>query len=71
MVFRDAKVNEAAARVVMRELAGGQLIHSNVAFNFGDGPEKVYLELKDRINAQGEPYGEAEADGESAEKPAA
>ena len=71
MVFRDAKVNEAAARVVMRELAGGQLIRSNVAFNFGDGPEKVYLELKDRINAQGEPYGEAEEDGESAEKPAA
>ena len=71
MVFRDAKVNEAAARVVMRELADGQLIRSNVAFNFGDGPEKVYLELKDRINAQGEPYGETEADGESAEKPAA
>ena len=54
---REAKENEAAARVVMRELAGGQLINSAVAFNFGDGPENVYNELKDMINANGEPYG--------------
>ena len=55
--FRYAKENEAAARVVMRELAGGQLIHSSVAFNFGDGPESVYNQMKDLINAKGEPYG--------------
>ena len=55
--FRPAKENEAAARVVMRELAGGQLINSAVAFNFGDGPENVYNELKDMINSNGEPYG--------------
>ena len=55
--FRPAKANEAAARVVMRELSGGQLISSNVAFNFGDGPENVYNELKDMTNAWGEPYG--------------
>ena len=61
--FRPAKENEAAARVVMRELGGGQLIRSAVAFNFGDGPENVYNELKDMINAKGEPYGvEEEAD---------
>ena len=59
-VFRPAKENEAAARVVMRELRGGQLINSAVAFNFGDGPENVYYELKDMINAQGEPYGDVE-----------
>ena len=59
-VFRPAKENEAAARVVMRELGGGQLINSAVAFNFGDGPENVYNELKDMINAQGEPYGDVE-----------
>ena len=41
----------------MRELAGGQLIRSDVAFNFGAGPENVYNQLKDRINACGEPYG--------------
>ena len=55
--FCPAEANEAAARVVMRELAGGQLINSAVAFNFGDGPENVYNALKDQINAQGEPYG--------------
>ena len=55
--FRPAKDNEAAARVVMRELSGGQLIRSDVAFNFGDSPENVYSELKDMINAKGEPYG--------------
>ena len=55
--FRPAKENEAAARVVMRELGGGQLINSAVAFNFGDGPENVYNQLKDMINAQGVPYG--------------
>ena len=55
--FRPAKENEAAARVVMRELGGGQLITSVVAFNFGDGPENVYNRMKDMINAKGEPYG--------------
>ena len=55
--FREAKENEAAARVVMRELGGGQLINSAVAFNFGDGPENVYNQIKDMINAKGEPYG--------------
>lgn len=62
--FCPAKENEAAARVVMRELAGGQLIRSDVAFNFGAGPENVYNELKDRINACGEPYGFVEEDAE-------
>lgn len=60
--FCPAKANEAAARVVMRELAGGQLINSAVAFNFGDGPENVYNQLKDTINAKGEPYGIEEAE---------
>ena len=55
--FCPAKENEAAARVVMRELGGGQLIKSEVAFNFGEGPENVYNALKDRINAKGELYG--------------
>ena len=55
--FCPARENEAAARVVMRELGGGQLINSAVAFNFGDGPENVYNEMKDMINAKGEPYG--------------
>ena len=55
--FREAKTNEAAARVVMRELGGGQLINSRVAFDFGAGVEDVYKELAVMINAQGEPYG--------------
>ena len=58
--FCPAKPNEAAARVVMRELGGGQLINSNVAFGFGDGPEKVYEELSVMLNADGEPYGVAD-----------
>ena len=41
----------------MRELAGGQLIRSDVAFNFGADPENVYNQLKDMINSKGEPYG--------------
>ena len=57
VAFCPAKENEAAARVVMRELSGGQLINSAVAFNFGDGPENVYNQLKDMINSKGEPYG--------------
>ena len=68
--FRPAKANEAAARVVMRELGGGQLINSAVAFNFGDGPENVYNQMKDMINAKGETYGFAE-DEEAAQEPAA
>ncbi len=54
--FCPAKENEAAARVVMRELAGGQLINSAVAFNFGAGPENVYNEIATMTNAKGEPY---------------
>ncbi len=60
--FREAKPNEAAARVVMRELGGGQLINSAVAFNFGDGVEDVYEEFKNMTNAAGEPYVEEEAE---------
>ena len=55
--FREAKPNEAAARVVMRELRGGQLINSKVAFEFGAGVEDVYDQLKVMINSKGEPYG--------------
>lgn len=55
--FKDAEPNEAAARVVMRELRGGQLINSAVAFSFGYGPEEVYNELASMINSNGEPYG--------------
>lgn len=55
----------------MRELAGGQLIHSSVAFNFGDGPENVNRDLKDMTNTKGEPYGETELPEEDTAKPAA
>ena len=56
----------------MRELAGGQLTHSSIAFNFGEGPENVYRELIEMINAQGESYAEEEApDGDAALEPAA
>ena len=54
--FREAKTNEAAARVVMRELAGGQLINSKVAFDFGAGVEDVYLQLAEMTGPDGEPY---------------
>ena len=54
--FREAEPNEAAARVVMRELRGGQLINSKVAFEFGAGVVEVYEALKEMTNAQGEPY---------------
>ncbi len=65
--FREAKTNEAAARVVMRELAGGQLINSKVAFDFGAGVEDVYNELAVMINSDGEPYGyETEEEPEAA-----
>ena len=57
VVFREAEPNAAAARVVMRELRGGQLINSAVAFSFGYGPEEVYNELASMINSNGEPYG--------------
>ena len=55
--FREAAPNEAAARVVMRELRGGQLINSAVAFSFSYGPEEVYNMLAPMINAKGETYG--------------
>ena len=55
--FCPAKPNEAAARVVMRELGGGQLINSKVAFGYGYGPEEVYNKLSTMLNSDGEPYG--------------
>ena len=54
----------------MRELGGGQLIHSSFAFNLGDSPEKVYHNLMKMTNAQGEPYGEPELTEENEMKPA-
>ena len=57
VVFREAEPNAAAARVVMRELRGGQLINSAVAFSFGYGPEEVYNVLAPMTNARGETYG--------------
>ena len=65
--FREALPNEAAARVVMRELAGGQLINSKVAFEFSVGVDDVYEMLKEMTNPQGEPY----VDEEEALAPAA
>ena len=56
-VFREAEPNEAAARVVMRELRGGQLINSTIAFGFGYGPQEVYETLSTMLNAHGETYG--------------
>ena len=41
----------------MRELRGGQLINSAVAFSFGYGPEEVYNVLAPMTNARGETYG--------------
>lgn len=55
--FCLAEPNEAAARVVMRELGGGQLINSKIAFSYGDAPKKVYEELAVMTNSFGEPYG--------------
>ena len=55
--FREAEPNEAAARVVMRELRGGQLIRSDIAFGYGPEVREVYDELRVMINAKGEPYG--------------
>ena len=66
--FKEAVPNEAAARVVMRELRGGQLINSGVAFSFGYGPQEVYEVLAPMINAKGETYG---FDQEGALEPAA
>lgn len=43
--------------MIMRELRGGQLINSAMAFSFGDEPEAVYYELASMINSNGEPYG--------------
>ena len=55
--FCPAEPHEAAARVIMRELAGGQLINSAIAFGFGPAVEEVYQELAEMINSYGEPYG--------------
>lgn len=56
VAFREAEPNAAAARVVMRELRGGQLINSAVAFSSGYGPEEVYNTLATMTNAKGENY---------------
>jgi hypothetical protein len=53
---KEAEPNEAAARVVMRELRGGQLINSAVAFSFSYGPQEVYEVLAPMINAKVETY---------------
>ena len=66
--FKEALPNEAAARVVMRELGGGQLINSKVAFDFGAGVVDVFEALKDMTSPQGEPYVDVE---EEALEPAA
>ena len=63
--FCPASPDESAARVVMRELIGGQVINSGVAFSFGYGPEDAYYEIAGMTNAFGETYGydaEEEAD---------
>ena len=57
-----AEPNAAAARVVMRELGGGQLINSMVAFEYCRGVEKVWDEVKVMTNTSGEPYGFEEDD---------
>ena len=67
--FKEALPNEAAARVVMRELGGGQLINSKVAFDFGAGVVDVFEALKDMTSPQGEPYVDVEE--EEALEPAA
>jgi len=59
-IFREAAPNEAAARVIMRDLATGRIINSAVAFSFGDKPEEVYNELSTMINSKGETYGFSE-----------
>ena len=62
--FREAEPNAAAARVVMRELGGGQLINSKVVFIYSVGVDEVYDELKTMINSYGEPYGYEEEEEE-------
>ncbi len=55
--FCEAKLNESAARVIMRGLDTGRIIKSVVAFSFGEKPEEVYNALRTMINSNGEPYG--------------
>lgn len=55
-LFREAKVNEAACRVVSRELRNGRIIRSAVAFSFLEKPEEVYNKLKEMVSDKGEPY---------------
>ena len=62
--FREAEPNAAAARVVMRELGGGQLINSKIVFIYSVGVDEVYDELKTMINSYGEPYGYEEEEEE-------
>lgn len=60
--FCPAEPNESAARVVARELEGGQLINSTVVFSFGMKPQEVYEKLAPMTNAKGETYGYFEED---------
>ena len=60
--FCPAEPNESAARVVARELEGGQLINSAVVFSFGMKPQEVYEKLAPMTNAKGETYGYFEED---------
>ena len=56
--FCEASPDEAACRVVMRALHGGQIINSKVAFSQGYAPEKVYRDLSDLTNIKGNTYAE-------------
>lgn len=62
--FKEIEPNVSAAKVVRRELKGGQLINSAVAFSFGTGPEDVYRELSVMLNPDGIPYGQVAAENE-------
>ncbi len=55
-MFREADPGDAAARVVMRELATGRIIRSAIAFSFGTKPEEVFHQLEEMVSESGEPY---------------
>lgn len=62
--FKEMEPYVSAAKVVKRELKGGQLINSAVAFSFGTKPEEVYRELAAMLNPDGIPYGQVSAESE-------
>lgn len=62
--FKGIEPEVSAAKVVRRELKGGQLINSAVAFSFGTKPEEVYRELAEMPNPDGIPYGQVSAESE-------